>query len=89
MRNALENLNSNIMNPKITLTDNNLNKEVIASNIIQHDFITTMVSKGKKNFKKPLVNQTSPFGEFPDSFLNKKSKENANPKKKGKDIFAQ
>lgn len=70
------------MNPKITLTENNLNKEVIASNIIQHDFICTMVSKSKKNYKKPVVNSTSPFGEFPDSFLNKKSKENANPRKK-------
>ena len=53
------------MNPKITLTESNLNKEVIASNILQNDFITTMVNKTKKNYKKPPVNFSSPFGDFP------------------------
>ena len=54
------------MNPKITLTESNLNKEVIASNIIQHDFITNMISKGKPNYVKKNLNKTSPFGDFPN-----------------------
>ena len=45
------------MNPKITLIESNLNKEVIASNILQHDFIKKMVDKSlKKPRKDPPMN---------------------------------
>ena len=45
------------MNPKITLIESNLNKEVIASNILQHDFIKKMVDNSlKKPRKDPPMN---------------------------------
>ena len=44
------------MNPKITLTESNLNKELIASNIIQHDFIRNMEKKSRSIKRKvPLT----------------------------------
>lgn len=68
------------MNPKITLTENNLNKELIASNIIQHDFINYMVNKKSKNPVKHLLNQSSPFGDYPKQI----QKENQNTSKSAK-----
>lgn len=79
------------MNPKITLVESNLNKEVIASNILQHDFIQKMVDKSlKKPRKDPPLNQTSPFGDFPSSYKTTKiQKENKKTigKKKQPQIF--
>ncbi len=76
------------MNPKITLSESNLNKEIIASNIIQHDFITNMVAKSKKKPRKIPLNTTSPFGDFPKSYYRKTkkitTKENKKPKKSNK-----
>lgn len=72
------------MNPKITLVESYLNKEVIASNIMQHDFINKMVDKSlKKPRKDPPLNQTSPFGDFPSTYkTNKVLKENKRGKSK-------
>ncbi len=72
------------MNPKITLIESNLNKEKIASNIIQNDFIKIMEAKNHKKTVKKSLNFNSAFGSFPKSYLKKKrkNKENSNPNKK-------
>lgn len=68
------------MQPKVTLVEQNLNKELIASNIIQHDYMKKIVHKTAKpgmplNRPKP---EATPFGEFPKEYLKgtNKSKEN-------------
>ena len=72
------------MNPKITICQNNLNKEIIASNIVQHDFIKKMINKSKGKLRKVPLNSTSAFGEFPQSYLKKTQKENKKTEKKKK-----
>ncbi len=62
------------MNPKITLSENNLNKEIIASNIIQHDFISNMVAKSKKIPRTINPHATSAFGEFPKDYYKKENR---------------
>ena len=59
------------MQPKVTLVEHNLNKELIASNIIQHDYMKKLVhktSKPGKPLNKPKPDST-PFGEFPKEYL--------------------
>lgn len=72
------------MNPKITICQNNLNKEIIASNIVQHDFIKKMINKSKGKSRKVPLNSTSAFGEFPSSYLRKAPKKTSKaPQKRG------
>lgn len=68
------------MQPKLAFVENNLNKELIASNIIQHDYMKKLVHKTSKPGKpldRPKPDAT-PFGEFPKDYLKgtKKQKEN-------------
>lgn len=68
------------MQPKVALVENNLNKELIALNIIQHDYMKKLVHKTSKPGKpmdRPKPDAT-PFGEFPKEYLKgtKKLKEN-------------
>ena len=53
------------MNFKVSISKNNLNKELIASNITQHDYMNKLLIKGiGKKIKVPLTT-TSAFGKFP------------------------
>lgn len=68
------------MQPKVALVENSLNKELIASNIIQHDYMKKLVHKTSKP-GKPLDRpkpEATPFGEFPKDYLacTKRAKEN-------------
>lgn len=60
------------MQPKLTVNERTLQKELIASNVIQEDYIKTHIShplrRGLKPWKAPhcAPNAESPFGDFPD-----------------------
>lgn len=76
------------MQPKVNLVEINLNKEIIASNIIQNDYMKKMIHKSKKTtvpLGMPKPDKTA-FGSFPKEFMKgtKKLKENKKGKKKKK-----
>lgn len=76
------------MQPKVNLVEINLNKEIIASNIIQNDYMKKMIHKSKKTtapLGMPKPDKTA-FGCFPKEFMKgtKKLKENKQGKKKKK-----
>ena len=81
------------MQPKVNLVEINLNKELIASNIIQNDYVKKLKHKTKKTkkikqpFNQPKPDKT-PFGSFPKEFLkNTITKENKVFKSKKGPLF--